>query len=151
VFVPSTFDVIVGHIAGCPIHADLRQLACYRDRRAILDVLNPSRRSHPVVSLRPMFASRRARVGRAADVDDAPDFRLDLGVIAEEDLHQVAAGDQPDQGTLAIDHRQAAHPIARRDPCSFDDRRLGGDRDRRPRHQVAGSAGMPLAVRVRAV
>jgi uncharacterized protein (DUF779 family) len=57
-FVPSTFDVIVGHIAGCPIHADLRQLACYRDRRAILDVLNPSRRSHPVVSLRPLFAGR---------------------------------------------------------------------------------------------
>jgi uncharacterized protein (DUF779 family) len=54
IFEPSMFDVIVGHVAGCPIHADLRQLACYRDRRAVLDVLNPGRRAaHPVVSLRP--------------------------------------------------------------------------------------------------
>lgn len=70
-FVPSMFDVIVGHVAGCPIHADLRQLACYRDRRAVLDVLNPARRAHPVVSLRPVFSNWRARIELGADVDDA--------------------------------------------------------------------------------
>jgi uncharacterized protein (DUF779 family) len=52
-FKPGTFDVIVGHISGCPIHADLRQLAYYRDRSAVLDVLRSTRRTRPLARLRP--------------------------------------------------------------------------------------------------
>lgn len=41
------YDVIIGHVAGCPIYADLRQLALFRDRRMVLDA--PER----VISPRP--------------------------------------------------------------------------------------------------
>jgi uncharacterized protein (DUF779 family) len=51
-FEPGDFDVIVGHVAGCPIHADLRQLACYADRFAVLDVAHAGSRAHPVMRLR---------------------------------------------------------------------------------------------------
>ncbi len=32
------YDVIIGHVSGCPVYADVRQLSLYRDRRAVLDV-----------------------------------------------------------------------------------------------------------------
>jgi uncharacterized protein (DUF779 family) len=31
------YDVIVGHVAGCPVYADVRQLSLFRERRAVLD------------------------------------------------------------------------------------------------------------------
>lgn len=33
----SPYDVIIGHVAGCPVYADVRQLTLFRDRRAVLD------------------------------------------------------------------------------------------------------------------
>ncbi len=50
---PGEFDVIVGHIARCPIYADVRQLALFAQRRAVIDVLDsrlPRRR--PVLRVR---------------------------------------------------------------------------------------------------
>lgn len=35
---PGGHDVVIGHVARCPIFADVRQLGLYRDRRLLLDV-----------------------------------------------------------------------------------------------------------------
>jgi uncharacterized protein (DUF779 family) len=35
---PGGHDVVIGHVARCPIYADMRQLALYRDQRVLLDV-----------------------------------------------------------------------------------------------------------------
>jgi hypothetical protein len=37
-FSPSEFDVIIGHVAGCRVFADVRQLGVFADRHAVLDV-----------------------------------------------------------------------------------------------------------------
>lgn len=36
--IPGGHDVVIGHVARCPIYADVRQLALHRDRRLLLDV-----------------------------------------------------------------------------------------------------------------
>jgi uncharacterized protein (DUF779 family) len=53
-FVPGAYDIIVAHIAGCAVYADVRQIGFYADRSAVLDVQD-GRRSRPVlhVSCRP--------------------------------------------------------------------------------------------------
>jgi hypothetical protein len=45
----SPYDVIIGHVSGCPVYADVRQLTLFRDRRAVLDA------DH----CRPLFTSPR--------------------------------------------------------------------------------------------
>jgi hypothetical protein len=50
-FTPGPFDVIIGHVAGCPMHADMRQLYFYRGRHAVLDAPRWPSRSHPVLRL----------------------------------------------------------------------------------------------------
>ena len=40
---PGPHEVIVGHVARCPIYADLRQLALFRQRRQVLDLPLPPR------------------------------------------------------------------------------------------------------------
>jgi uncharacterized protein (DUF779 family) len=37
VYDPGPYNVIVGHIARCPVYTDLRQLAIYDDRSLVLD------------------------------------------------------------------------------------------------------------------
>lgn len=51
-YLPGEFDVIVGHVARCPIYADVRQLAFYRDRSAVLDVHEPQHQGRPVLRVR---------------------------------------------------------------------------------------------------
>jgi uncharacterized protein (DUF779 family) len=52
-FSPSEFDVILGHIAGCPVYADVRQLGSFADRHAVLDVAESMRwRERPLLRLR---------------------------------------------------------------------------------------------------
>ena len=52
-FSPSQFDVIVGHVAGCPVCADVRQLGSFADRHAVLDVAESMRwRERPLLRLR---------------------------------------------------------------------------------------------------
>lgn len=61
---PGDFDVIVGHIARCPIYADIRQLGLFAHRRAVIDVLDtrlPRRR--PVLRVRTADASAGAPAG----------------------------------------------------------------------------------------
>ncbi|HZC53596.1 MAG TPA: hypothetical protein VE441_14005, partial [Mycobacterium sp.] len=53
-YTPAPCDVIIGHIVGCPIHADLRQLGAHRDRHSLLDTPRWARwvlRSQPVLRL----------------------------------------------------------------------------------------------------
>jgi hypothetical protein len=39
----SPHEAIVGHVAGCPIFVDVRQVSLFRNRRGLLDVPVPSR------------------------------------------------------------------------------------------------------------
>jgi hypothetical protein len=54
----SPYDVIIGHVAGCPVYADVRQLTLYQDRRAVLDA-----RSHSA-----LFTSARRPMLRLSPV-----------------------------------------------------------------------------------
>ncbi len=50
---PSEFDVIIGHIAGCPVYADVRQLGFFADRPLALDLAESVRwRERPLLRLR---------------------------------------------------------------------------------------------------
>lgn len=51
-YVPGEFDVIMGHVARCPIYADIRQLNFYRDRSVVLDAHDTRFRTHPVLRFR---------------------------------------------------------------------------------------------------
>lgn len=37
VHVPGEFSVIIGHVARCPVYADVRQLALFRERKMVVD------------------------------------------------------------------------------------------------------------------
>ena len=50
-FEPAEFDVIVAHLAGCPVYADVRQLDLHRDRRAVLDLADPAPGRRPRLRL----------------------------------------------------------------------------------------------------
>src|SRR6266496_1801219 len=62
-FSPSEFDVILGHIAGCPVYADVRQLGSFADRHAVLDLAAPMRWPE-----RPLLRLRSAPCGDSARV-----------------------------------------------------------------------------------
>jgi uncharacterized protein (DUF779 family) len=52
-FSPSQFDVILGHVARCPVYADVRQLGAFADRHAVLDLAESMRsRERPLLRLR---------------------------------------------------------------------------------------------------
>jgi uncharacterized protein (DUF779 family) len=53
-YVPNAFDVIVGHVEACPVYADTRRLALFRNSHVVLDATagSPSPR-HPTLSARP--------------------------------------------------------------------------------------------------
>src|SRR6266568_1642183 len=52
-FTPGEYDVIIGHIACCPVYADVRQLGFFADRQAVLDLAEPMRwREQPLLRLR---------------------------------------------------------------------------------------------------
>ncbi len=61
---PSEFDVILGHIAGCPVYADVRQLGSFANRHAVLDLAEPMRwPERPLLQLR---SAPRGDTARAA-------------------------------------------------------------------------------------
>jgi hypothetical protein len=52
-FSRSEFDVIITHVACCPVYADVRQLGVFADRHAVLDVAESMRwRERPLLRLR---------------------------------------------------------------------------------------------------
>lgn len=52
-FSRSEFDVILGHIARCPVYADVRQLGAFADRHAVLDLAESMEwRERPLLRLR---------------------------------------------------------------------------------------------------
>jgi hypothetical protein len=52
-FSRGEFDVIIGHIARCPVYADVRQLGFFADRHVVLDVAESmSWRERPLLRLR---------------------------------------------------------------------------------------------------
>src|SRR6266568_8958510 len=63
-FSPSEFDVILGHVAGCPVYADVRQLGFFADRCAVLDLAESMRwPERPLLQLR---SAPRGDTARAA-------------------------------------------------------------------------------------
>jgi hypothetical protein len=55
---PGEFDVVVGHVAGCPVYADVRQLAMFPDRRVLIDAERMSNvRPHPPLRTRTLSAA----------------------------------------------------------------------------------------------
>ena len=68
-FSPSEFDVILGHIAGCPVYADVRQLGSFADRHAVLDLAEPmSWPERPLLRLRSAPCGDSARAAPQAGV-----------------------------------------------------------------------------------
>lgn len=65
-YLPHTFDVILGHVAGCPIYVDTRRLALFRNQRVVLDA-DPAPRS----ATHPALAARKAPMP-VVDDDAAP-------------------------------------------------------------------------------
>ena len=52
-FSGSEFDVILGHVARCPVYADVRQLGFFADRHAVLDLAESMEwRERPLLRLR---------------------------------------------------------------------------------------------------
>ncbi len=52
-FSGSEFDVILGHVARCPVYADVRQLGAFADRHAVLDLAESMQwRERPLLRLR---------------------------------------------------------------------------------------------------
>ncbi len=68
-FSPSEFDVILGHIAGCPVYADVRQLRSFADTPAVLDLAEPmSWPERPLLRLRSAPRGDSARAALQAGV-----------------------------------------------------------------------------------
>jgi uncharacterized protein (DUF779 family) len=64
-YTPAAFDVIIGHIARCPIYVDVRQLRFSADARVVLDATRtgPQR---PLLRLRSAGRPEPARRPHAA-------------------------------------------------------------------------------------
>ena len=61
-YVPGRFDVIIGHVARCPIYVDVRQLGCTTGS-AVLDVRETVwDRDWPLLRLRPAAVGAAIRV-----------------------------------------------------------------------------------------
>src|SRR2546430_5129559 len=68
-FSPSEFDVILGHLAGCPVYADVRQLGSFADTPAVLDLAEPMRwPERPLLRLRSAPCGDSARAAPQAGV-----------------------------------------------------------------------------------
>jgi uncharacterized protein (DUF779 family) len=66
-YVPHIFDVIVGHVAGCPIYVDTRRLAMFSDQRVVLDADSaPRSDAHPVLVAQPAPMPADDAAARAA-------------------------------------------------------------------------------------
>jgi hypothetical protein len=64
-YTPTAFDVIIGHLARCPIFVDLRQLGFPAGARVVLDATHAGPR-RPLLRLRPAGRPEPARRPRAA-------------------------------------------------------------------------------------
>ena len=64
-YTPTAFDVIIGHIACCPIFVDLRRLGFPAGARVVLDATHGWPR-RPLLRLRPAGRREWARRPRAA-------------------------------------------------------------------------------------
>ena len=66
---PTKYDVVVGHIAGCPVYADMRRLSWSSKTRVVLDVVEmPRPGGRPLLQLRGA-AQATAHAGTASDAD----------------------------------------------------------------------------------
>jgi uncharacterized protein (DUF779 family) len=68
-FSGSEFDVILGHVARCPVYADVRQLGAFADRHAVLDLAESMQwRERPLLRLRSDVYDANRAVPRAGVV-----------------------------------------------------------------------------------
>lgn len=83
---PSKYDVVVGHIAGCPVYADMRRLGWSSRNRVVLDIVEtprPGRRL--LLSVRP-----------AAQATACSGPVLDSGTRIVDELYREYGGSMPD-------------------------------------------------------
>jgi hypothetical protein len=82
---PGEFDVVVGHVAGCPIYADVRRLALFAERRVLVDAEQPSRtREHPPLRVQATAQPQiTGRPGRRSPGSDAIAGELVAGLVDE--------------------------------------------------------------------
>jgi uncharacterized protein (DUF779 family) len=83
-YAPHDFDVILGHVAGCPIYVDTRRLALFRDQRVVLDA-DPAPRSdtHPALAVQP---APRAEPDDAAAPAAVATVTADPGQVLQREL-----------------------------------------------------------------
>jgi hypothetical protein len=68
-FSRSEFDVILGHVARCPVYADVRQLGAFADRHAVLDLAESMEwRERPLLRLRSVPCGHSDRAAPQAGV-----------------------------------------------------------------------------------
>jgi len=68
-FSRNDFDVIIGHVARCPLYADVRQLGFFADRHAVLDVAETMNwREQPLLRLRSAPCGDNHRVAPRTEV-----------------------------------------------------------------------------------
>ena len=65
---PTKYDVVVGHIAGCPVYADMRRLSRSGRTRVVLDVVEMPSPGRPLLQVR-AAAQATGRAGTASDSD----------------------------------------------------------------------------------
>lgn len=57
-YAPGKHDIVLGHVEGCPVYADLRRLALFRTREIVLDAApRPWQRPHPPLWVRTLPAT----------------------------------------------------------------------------------------------
>lgn len=78
VLTPSRYDVILGHVSGCPLIVDLRQLDLFTEVRAVLDVRRGHCSGAPLARLH--LVPRDA--GQIAVASAATHSRSDRGRVA---------------------------------------------------------------------
>jgi hypothetical protein len=68
-FARGEFEVIIGHVARCPLYADVRQLGFFADRQAVLDVAETMNwREQPLLQLRAAPSGDSHRVAPHTEV-----------------------------------------------------------------------------------
>jgi hypothetical protein len=88
---PSKFDVVVRHIAGCPVYVDVRRLALFRNQSVLLDVEQASRsHPHPALWARPIPSSPQPE---GQDPSGGPDSRDVGGARLADDVVDHLAAD----------------------------------------------------------
>jgi hypothetical protein len=87
---PGEFDVVVGHIARCPVYVDVRRLALFRNQRLVVDAAPPTAtRPHPPLRARAVPTSSGPAGQQPPGGPDSGDVVAEL--VADDVVDDLAA------------------------------------------------------------